>query len=164
MSLLTPIVGARYKLVQQQQYLTSLSGGYAFHETSSEPGSGAKMAVMESNMQEPTGASGKCLKFWYSIDGLSAQELKVSAYRSELGNTFSMKYKSRKTILNISFLIITSIDILKVRVKGVDSPDSLIIWETRDSTRGDWKEGQALYTFAQNHSVSIFIWLCYMQC
>ena len=53
------------------------SGGYAFHETSSSPGKQARMAVMESNSQGPTGASGACLKFWYSIDGLSANKLRV---------------------------------------------------------------------------------------
>lgn len=76
------------------------------------------MAVMESNPQEPTGAAGKCLKFWYSIEGLSANELRV-------------------------------------RVKSQDTSESIIIWDTRDGTRGDWKEGQALYTFTQNHTVGV---------
>lgn len=93
-------------------------GGYAFHETSSGPGLHAEVAVMESNTQQATGAAGKCLKFWYTLDGLSANELRV-------------------------------------RVKGVDSEEMVTIWETRDQTRGDWKEAQALYTFTTNHSLVV---------
>ncbi|KAK7085061.1 hypothetical protein SK128_019051 [Halocaridina rubra] len=93
-------------------------GGYAFHETSSAPGAKAQLAVMESNIQNPTGAAGKCLKFWYSVDGLSANELRV-------------------------------------KVKGIDSEDMITIWETRDQTRGDWKEAQALYTFTDNHTIVV---------
>ncbi|XP_066937100.1 MAM and LDL-receptor class A domain-containing protein 1-like [Macrobrachium rosenbergii] len=93
-------------------------GGYAFHETSSAPGQQAQIAVMESNVQAPTGATGKCLKFWYSVDGLSATELRV-------------------------------------KVKGIDSEDLINIWETRDQTRGDWKEAQALYTFTDNHTLVV---------
>ncbi|XP_018020886.1 MAM and LDL-receptor class A domain-containing protein 1 [Hyalella azteca] len=91
-------------------------GGYAFHETSSQPGFDARMAVMESNAQEPTGASGKCLKFWYAIEGLSASELRV-------------------------------------RVRNLQDTESMVIWQTRDTTRGDWKEGQVLYTFTDNHTL-----------
>ncbi|XP_071534123.1 MAM and LDL-receptor class A domain-containing protein 1-like [Panulirus ornatus] len=93
-------------------------GGYAFHETSSVPGGDAKLAVMESNIQRPTGAAGKCLKFWYTVDGLSAHQLRV-------------------------------------RVRGVGSDKMATIWETRDQTRGDWKEAQALYTFTGNHTLVV---------
>ncbi|XP_069945644.1 MAM and LDL-receptor class A domain-containing protein 1-like [Cherax quadricarinatus] len=93
-------------------------GGYAFHETSSTPGRQAQPAVMESNMQTPTGADGKCLKFWYSMNGLSASQLRV-------------------------------------KVKGVDATEMTTIWETRDQTRGDWKEAQALYTFNGNHTLVV---------
>ena len=47
---------------------------------------------------------------------------------------------------------------LRVKVRGLseDSGEDLVtIWETRDQTRGDWKEAQALYTFTDNHTVAI---------
>ncbi|XP_050739083.1 MAM and LDL-receptor class A domain-containing protein 1-like, partial [Eriocheir sinensis] len=93
-------------------------GGYAFHETSSTPARLASLAVMESEMQRPTGAAGKCLKFWYFLDGLSANELRV-----------------------------------KVRKMGEEA--AVTIWQTRDLTRGDWREAQALYTFTDNHTVIV---------
>lgn len=53
---------------------------------------------------------------------------------------------------------------LRVRVRGTELhsnaagrthvPD-IVIWETRDQTRGDWREAQALYTFTSNHTVSL---------
>lgn len=61
-------------------------------------------------------SAGKCLKFWYFLDGLSASELRV-----------------------------------KVRKMGEEK--AITIWKTRDLTRGDWREAQALYTFTDNHTV-----------
>lgn len=93
-------------------------GGYAFHETSSTSSSQTLTAAMESNQQPATGANGKCLKFWYTMQGLSA-------------------------------------NMLKVQVKDIESNDLTTIWETRDHTRGDWKEAQALYTFTKNHTLVV---------
>ena len=46
---------------------------------------------------------------------------------------------------------------IRVHSPGEDmgGEGDLVIWSTRDATRGHWKEGQALYTFAQNHTVRI---------
>ncbi|CAL4143775.1 unnamed protein product, partial [Meganyctiphanes norvegica] len=93
-------------------------GGYAFHETSSTSNSQTYTAVMESNVQPATGANGKCLKFWYTIQGLSA-------------------------------------NMLKVQVKDVENNEVTTIWDTRDHTRGDWKEAQALYTYTKNHTLVV---------
>ncbi|KAK4319846.1 hypothetical protein Pmani_009261 [Petrolisthes manimaculis] len=101
-------------------------GGYAFHETSSSTSRQAESAVMESTMQSPTGAEGKCLKFWYSISGLSASLLRVRVRGTELHSSSSRGHV----------------------------PD-VIIWETRDQTRGDWREAQALYTFTSNHTLVV---------
>ncbi|KAL7644743.1 UNVERIFIED_CONTAM: hypothetical protein RMT77_004556 [Armadillidium vulgare] len=95
-----------------------IRGGYAFHETSSVPGFVPRTAFMESTDLTPTGARGRCIKFWYSIDGLSAETLKV-------------------------------------KIKENDGREISVIWETMDSTRGDWREAQALYTFTKNHSIII---------
>ena len=46
---------------------------------------------------------------------------------------------------------------LRVRVKNAIDDEMFTIWETRDQTRGDWKEAQALYTFNDNHTVCMII-------
>ncbi|XP_045138693.1 MAM and LDL-receptor class A domain-containing protein 1-like [Portunus trituberculatus] len=65
-------------------------GGYAFHETSSTPSKLAPLAVMESEMQGPTGPDGKCLKFWYFLDGLSASELRVKVRKRGEGKAVTI--------------------------------------------------------------------------
>ena len=39
-------------------------------------------------------------------------------------------------------------------MKDYDGSDDVVLWEARDGTLGDWKEGQIVYTFNQPHSVS----------
>lgn len=39
-------------------------------------------------------------------------------------------------------------------MKGYDGSEDMVLWEARDLTMGDWKEGQVVYTFDTKHSVS----------
>ena len=38
-----------------------------------------------------------------------------------------------------------------------DGSDDVVLWEARDGTDGDWREGQIVYTYNQAHAVSNLI-------
>lgn len=38
---------------------------------------------------------------------------------------------------------------------GYDGSEDQVLWEARDMTMGEWKEGQVVYTFDKKHSVCV---------
>lgn len=38
---------------------------------------------------------------------------------------------------------------------GYDGSEDQVLWEARDMTMGEWKEGQVVYTFDRKHSVCV---------
>ncbi|ROT72905.1 putative MAM domain-containing protein 2-like [Penaeus vannamei] len=72
-----------------------------------------------------------CVKFWYSIGGLSPDRLRVLLH--------PMPDDMTK-------------DDMDEMMMGYDGSDDVVLWEARDMTMGDWKEGQVVYTFDQRHS------------
>ena len=38
-------------------------------------------------------------------------------------------------------------------MQGYDGSEDVVLWEARDMTNGEWKEGQIVYTFGKKHSV-----------
>ncbi|KAK7075223.1 hypothetical protein SK128_016275 [Halocaridina rubra] len=113
-------------------------GGYAVFETSNvpsrAPGTPAfGSAMLMSPVRETTGANGMCVKFWYSIAGLSPDRIRVLLHPMP----DDMKNGD-------------SVDDLML---GYDGSEDVVLWEARDMTMGDWKEGQIVYTFNKNHSI-----------
>ncbi|ROT84202.1 putative apical endosomal glycoprotein precursor [Penaeus vannamei] len=112
-------------------------GGYAVFETSQIPqktigGSNFESAMLMSAIRPTTGPKGMCVKFWYSIGGLSPDRLRVLLH--------PMPDDMTK-------------DDMDEMMMGYDGSDDVVLWEARDMTMGDWKEGQVVYTFDQRHSV-----------
>ncbi|XP_063609951.1 MAM and LDL-receptor class A domain-containing protein 1-like [Penaeus indicus] len=112
-------------------------GGYAVFETSQVPqktigGSNFESAMLMSAIRPTTGPKGMCVKFWYSIGGLSPDRLRVLLHPmpEDMGK-----------------------DDMDEMMMGYDGSDDVVLWEARDMTLGDWKEGQVVYTFDQKHSV-----------
>ena len=110
----------------------SQQGGYGLFETSTLPdtpeGSGRNTvsAMMESPLLSSTGSKGHCVTFNYALEGLSADRLRVLLHPVEhLVEDF-----------------------------GVTSFDNDVVLATlMDSTRGEWKVAQVLYTYPTQHTL-----------
>ncbi|XP_042223309.1 MAM and LDL-receptor class A domain-containing protein 1-like isoform X2 [Homarus americanus] len=113
-------------------------GGYAMFETSQIPQRNTGQPTFESAMlmspvKESTGPAGVCVKFWYSIAGLSPDRLRVLLHT--LADNTSLT------------------DPVDQMMVGYDGSEDVVLWEARDMTMGEWKEGQVVYTFDKKHSV-----------
>ncbi|XP_071534110.1 MAM and LDL-receptor class A domain-containing protein 1-like [Panulirus ornatus] len=113
-------------------------GGYAVFETSQIPVRVTgrptfKSAMLMSDIRESTGPTGMCVKFWYAISGLSPDRLRVLLH--PMADNTSQG------------------DPVDEVMKGYDGSEDVVLWEARDLTMGDWKEGQVVYTFDRKHSV-----------
>ncbi|CAL4111317.1 unnamed protein product, partial [Meganyctiphanes norvegica] len=115
------------------------AGGYAVFETSqvlpkNQNGPiGFESAMLVSPMRESTGPKGTCVRFWYSIGGLSPDRLRI--LRHPVAD--DMK----------------SVDNMDDMMVGYDGSEDVVLWEARDMTMGDWKEAQVVYTFDKKHTI-----------
>ncbi|XP_066937101.1 MAM and LDL-receptor class A domain-containing protein 1-like [Macrobrachium rosenbergii] len=113
-------------------------GGYAMFETSQIPkklnqGPTFESAMLMSSVQKSTGATGMCVKFWYSISGLSPNRVRVLLHPMPA----DMKNDDNVADMMIDY----------------DGSGDVVLWEARDMTMGTWKEGQVVYTFDAPHTV-----------
>ncbi|KAK3871532.1 hypothetical protein Pcinc_023337 [Petrolisthes cinctipes] len=111
-------------------------GGYALFETSQIPkqgNGGLESAMLMSPIRNTTGATGTCVKFWYSIGGLSPDRLRVLLHPVPESASES--------------------DPVDDMMEGYDGSGDLVLWEARDMTLAEWKEGQVVYTFDRKHSI-----------
>ena len=110
---------------------SNLDGGYAFLETSALPEGEDKpnkiSAMMESPLLASTGSKGHCVTFSYSISGLSADRLRVLLHPVNLDT-------------------------------DQETPDfatDIVLATLIDDTMGDWTDAQVMYTYPEEHTVSI---------
>ncbi|XP_069156146.1 MAM and LDL-receptor class A domain-containing protein 1 isoform X2 [Procambarus clarkii] len=113
-------------------------GGYAVFETSQIPERqigqpNFESAMLMSPLRKSTGPKGMCIKFWYSMAGLSPDRLRV------LLHPVTGNITSRGSVVDMML--------------NYDGSDDEVLWEERDMTMGDWKEGQISYAYGKNHTV-----------
>ncbi|XP_045139378.1 MAM and LDL-receptor class A domain-containing protein 1-like isoform X1 [Portunus trituberculatus] len=113
-------------------------GGYAVFETSQVPQriagqSAFESAMLMSPLKESTGPKGMCVKFWYSIAGLSPDKIRVLLHPMAENISVGMPVDEV--------------------MQGYDGSEDVVLWEARDMTSGEWKEGQIVYTYGKKHSV-----------
>ncbi|XP_069937459.1 MAM and LDL-receptor class A domain-containing protein 1-like, partial [Cherax quadricarinatus] len=113
-------------------------GGYSVFETSQIPERKIGQPAFESAMlmsptRNSTGPKGMCIKFWYSMAGLSPDRLRVLLHPM-MGNVSSGG----------------SVDDM---MRNYDGSGDEVLWEERDMTAGDWKEGQIAYAYGNTHSL-----------
>lgn len=151
-------------------------GGYAVFETSERPDLTRGVAAFESAMlisplRPSTGSAGVCIKYWYSIGGLSADRVRVLLHpmpnakfvaedpntntvdvdstNSDAANTDANQDNCKPSPYDSNY------DQMLNMLSGYDGSDDVVLWEARDVTQGDWKEGQIVYTYNMPHAIIV---------
>ena len=108
-------------------------GGYGFFETSQLPNkpdaNNTVSAMIGSPFLKSTGSIGHCFNFGYAMDGLSADKLRV----------LLLPFTKRGSEYKPDF-------------KGI-----LVLSTLKDTTMGNWKSAQILYTYPGPHKVRVLI-------
>ncbi|XP_047739184.1 MAM and LDL-receptor class A domain-containing protein 2 isoform X2 [Hyalella azteca] len=162
-------------------------GGYALFETSEEADSTRgpvpfESAMLISPLQGVTRAEGVCVKYWYAIDGLSADRVRVLLHpmpnakfvRPHTGTTNVNPDLATNPSTNPSTGTNTNTNIptgtqqqcvnpqnpnnffsMLDMLRDYDGSGDVVLWEARDVTQGQWKEGQLVYTYNLPHAIIV---------
>ncbi|KAF2344949.1 MAM domain, partial [Trinorchestia longiramus] len=124
--------------------------------------------MLISPLQGTTGAEGVCVKYWYSIGGLSADRVRVLLHPMP-----QAKYiKPKPSVVNENPTDSTTSpagedaqcephpsdsnhDAFLHMLRDYDGSGDVVLWEARDNTVGEWKEGQIVYTYNMPHAIIV---------
>uniref|UniRef100_A0A6A7FLR1 MAM and LDL-receptor class A domain-containing protein 2-like n=1 Tax=Hirondellea gigas TaxID=1518452 RepID=A0A6A7FLR1_9CRUS len=149
-------------------------GGYAVFETSERPDLGLvgisafESAMLISPLRPSTGAEGVCVKYWYSIGGLSADRVRVLLHpmpnakfiKEDDRTTSSLEGANDKPATaeeckNPEMDKNKNRDQMLQMLSTYDGSDDVVLWEARDVTMGKWSEGQIVYTYNMPHAIIV---------
>ncbi|KAL7643743.1 UNVERIFIED_CONTAM: hypothetical protein RMT77_005749 [Armadillidium vulgare] len=98
-------------------------------------------AMLMSPILQKTEAVGICVNFWYSMDGLSQDRLRVLLRPppQHLSAPGANRNISEEKLLELFM--------------NSDGRDDIVLWEHKDSTDGEWENGLVVYSFNDRHMI-----------
>lgn len=136
-------------------------GGYAFFETSQLPNSpkaqNTVSAMMASPPLESTGSEGFCVSFSYASDGLSPDKLRLLLHPVK-DDDFEHADSIGDSGSSLSDLLIGLDKTKAVRENkapstSMDFRENTVLATIQDSTRGEWKTAQVMYSYHDIHQI-----------
>ncbi|CAG7819888.1 unnamed protein product [Allacma fusca] len=112
-----------------------VEGGYVVFETSQIPnisGRSSQSAVLEGPIHPSTSALGACLTFNYAVAGLSPEKVRV------------LLHPIPNAVFALEGLALN---------RETDHGADVVLWETRDSTDGQWRTAEVVYTCRHPHQI-----------